>query len=151
MPHCFDLHGNQGFTLILIRANPKGDVPRRWRQWIRHAVKKNCAAMAITLAQTKDEMFIVHYPRWCDRLDFARQEKRLRISTSKGLQHFVPAQKIDIDLRERELMVQSHARLKSFFGKTFTCNFAKSFCKEVEIFLAQCKTGRHFVSAEFAD
>src|SRR5919197_5618301 len=63
----------------------------------------------------------------------------------------MPAQKIYIDLCESQFMVQSHARLKSFFGETFTCSFAKSFGKEGEIFLAQCQTRRHFVPAEFIE
>jgi len=71
--------------------------------------------MAIALTQTKDEMLFVDYPGKRDRLDPTRQKKWLGISISKWLQHFVPAQKIYIDLRERQLMVQSHARLKSFF------------------------------------
>src|SRR6266496_644735 len=96
-------------------------------------------------------MLIVHHPRRCDRLDRPRKEKRLGISISKRLQHFMPAQKIYIDLRERQLMVQSHARLKSLFGKNLTCNFAKCFSKEVEILLVQCKTRGHFVSAEFVE
>ena len=119
--------------------------------WICHAVKIYRAAMAIALTQTKDEMLIVHYPRRGHRLDLAREEKRLGISISKWLQHFVPAQKIYIDLRERQLMVQSHARLKSFFGKKFTRSFAKSFSKDVEILLVQRKTRRHFVPAEFVE
>src|SRR5262249_11946414 len=85
----FDLHGHQGFTFILIRADPKCDVPRRWRQGIRDSLKKNCASMTIALTQTKDEMFIVHYPWRCDRLDLARQENRLGIAVSERLQHFV--------------------------------------------------------------
>src|SRR5947209_6491413 len=73
--------------------------------------------MVITLAETKDEMFFVHDARRRDGLDFARKEKRLRISISERLQHFVPAQKFDIDLSERELMIQSQAGLQCFFGK----------------------------------
>src|SRR4029453_15867744 len=120
-------------------------------QRIRHAVKKNCAAMAIALTQTKDGMIFIDDPGKRDRLHPARKEKRLGISISKRLQYFMPAQKIYIDLRERQLMVQSHARLKSFFGKNFTCSFAKCFSKQVEIFCVQCKTGGHFVSAEFVE
>src|SRR5512133_675623 len=100
--------------------------------------------MAIALTQTKDEMFFVDDPGKRDRLDLARKEKRLGISISKWLQHFVPAQKIYIDLRKPQLMVQSHARLKSFFGKDFARNFAKCPSKEVEIFLVQCKARGHF-------
>jgi hypothetical protein len=151
LPHRLDLHGNQSFAVILVGANPKCDVPRRWRQWIPHAVKKNRAAMAIALTQTKDEMLFVDYPGRRDRLDLARKEKRLGISISKRLQHFVPALELYVDLGERQFMVQLHARLKSFFGKSFTRNFAKCFSKEVEIFLVQCKTRRHFVSAEFVE
>jgi hypothetical protein len=105
VPHRLDLHGNQSFAVIFVGANPKCDVPRRWRQWIRHAVKKNCAAMATPLTQTKDEMFFVDYPGKRNRLDLSRKEKWLGISISKWLQHFVPAQQIHIDLRECQLMV----------------------------------------------
>src|SRR4030095_10095139 len=96
-------------------------------------------------------MLFVHYARRCDRLDFARKKKWLGISISKRLEHFVPAQKIYIDLPERQLMVQSHARLKSFFGKSFTRSFAKCLSKEIEILLVQCNTSGHFVSAEFVE
>src|SRR5215475_1917924 len=115
-PHRFDLYTNKSFALILIGLDAKRDVPRRSRKRIRYAVEKNCAPMAVTLTQTKDQMLFVHYARCCDRLDFAREEKRLGVSVSKRLQLFVPAEKMDIDVGEGEFMVQSHARSKSFFG-----------------------------------
>src|SRR5262245_9145619 len=96
-------------------------------------------------------MFIVHYPRRRDRLHVACKEKRLWISISKWLQHFVPAQKLYIDLCERQLMVQSHARLQSFFGKNAARHFAKSLGKMFEIFFVQCKARGHFVPAKFVE
>ena len=90
-PHRFDMHGNQRFTLVFIRANSKRDVPGRRRQLIRRAVKINRTAMTIALAQTKKQMLFIHHARGRDRLDFTRKEQRLRIPVSKWLQHFVPA------------------------------------------------------------
>src|SRR6266513_2586025 len=107
--------------------------------------------MAIALAQPKDEMLFVHYPGRRDRLDLARKKKRLGVSVSKRLQHFMPPQKIYVDFGERQLIVHSHAGLKSFFGKDVTCSFAKCFSKALEIFLVQCKTGRHFMSTKFIE
>ena len=104
-----------------------------------HTIEINRTAMAIALTQTKNEMFFINYSRRSDRLDLARKEKRLGISVSKRLQHLVPPQKIHIDLRERQLVVQSHARLQSFVGKKFTRDFAKSFGKEAEILLASAR------------
>ena len=46
-------------------------------------------------------------------------------------------------------MVQSHARLKSFVGKKFTCSFSKSFSENIEIFLVHRKACCHFVPAKF--
>ena len=89
-------------VFVFIGADAECNVPRRYRQLICHAVKINGAAMTIPLAQTKDQMFFIRYARRRHRLHRAREEKRLRISVSKRLQHFVPAQKLDIDLRERQ-------------------------------------------------
>src|SRR5437879_9890725 len=107
--------------------------------------------MAVTLLQTKDQMLFVHHARRCDWLDFTREEKRLRISISKRLQQFVPAQKFDIDVSERELMIQLQAGLQSFFGKKFARGAAKCFGKMIEIFLAYYQLGRHLVSAVFVE
>src|SRR2546423_826101 len=107
--------------------------------------------MAVTLLQTKDQMLFVHHARRCDWLDFTRKEKRLRISISKRLQQFVPAQKFDIDVSERELMIQLQAGLQSFFGKKFARGAAKCFGKMIEIFLAYYQPGRHLMSAVFLE
>src|SRR5882724_1113911 len=107
--------------------------------------------MPITLTQTKDEMFFVYDTRRRDWLNFTRKKQRLRISISKRLQHFVPAQKIDVDVGERQLIVQSQARLQRFVGKNFARNVMKGLGKEIEIFFAHSKTGRHLMPAIFVE
>src|SRR6266481_2616932 len=107
--------------------------------------------MAITLTQTKDKMFFL-YDAWRrDWLDLARKEKWLRISISKRLQHFVPAQKFDVDVSERELVIQSQAGLQSFLRKKLARGAPKRFGKTIEIFLPHRQPGRHFVSAIFVE
>ena len=107
--------------------------------------------MAITLTQTKDEVLVVHDARRRHGLDFASKEKRLWISISKRLQHFVPTQKLDIDVRKCQLVVQAQRRLQRFFGKKLACDGAKCFGKAMKIFLAHCESGCHFVSAVFVE
>src|SRR5436190_1085869 len=41
------------------------------------------------------------YPRWPSRLHRGRDKDWLRISVTEGLQHFVPMQQIEVDLRQR--------------------------------------------------
>ena len=107
---------------------------------IRRAVKKNRAAMRdCPGANERCRCFSFEHSRRRDRLDFARKEKRLRISISERLQHFVPAQKIDIDLGERQLMIESQARLQMLHQKEARARHAKCFGKAIEIFLAQRK------------
>ena len=50
-----------------------------------------------------------------DGLDRTRQENWLRISISERLQKFVPAEKFDIDVCERQLVIQSQRALQSLF------------------------------------
>src|SRR5215469_7292880 len=121
------MHGNQRFTFIFVRANSQRDVPRRWRQLTGRAVKIKRAAMAIALTQTKDEMLVLHNSWRRDWLDLARKEPRLRVAVSKRLQHFVPVQKIDVDLRERQLMVELQTRLQRFIRKKLARDVTESF------------------------
>src|SRR5206468_13036874 len=109
------------------------------------------AAMAITLTQTKDEVLVVHDARRRHGLDFASKEKRLWISISKRLQHFVPTQKLDVDVRKCQLVVQAQRRLQRYFGKKLACDGAKCFGKAMKIFLATCESGSHSVSAVFVE
>ena len=60
-------------------------------------------------------MFLVCDSRWPDGLDRTRKEKWLRISISERLQTFVPAEKFDIDVCERQLVIQSQRALQRFF------------------------------------
>src|SRR5213080_3271181 len=136
---------------MLIRTNSECDVPWWRRQLICHPVKINGTAMAIPLTQTKDKMFFL-YDAWRrDWLDFARKEKWLRIFISKRLQHFVPVQKFDVDVSERELVIQSQAGLQSFFRKKLARSAPKCFGKTIEIFLPHCQPGRHLVPAVFVE
>src|SRR5207244_10656439 len=102
--------------------------------------------MAITLTQTKDKMFFLYNAWRRDWLDFARKEKRLRISISKRLQHFVPAQKFDVDVSERELVIQSQAGLQSFFRKKLARSAPKCFGKTLESFIPHAQPPRRLVS-----
>jgi hypothetical protein len=114
-PDCLDMHGDKRFAIVFICANPEGDVPRRRGQLICHGVKINCTPMTIALPQTKDEVFVVHHARRRDWRHIAREKERLRISISERLQHFMPAQEIDIDFAKPELVVQTQTGLQSFF------------------------------------
>jgi len=143
-PHRFNVHGNQRFTLVFIRANPECDVPRRCRQLNRSAIEIHRAPMAIALSQTKDEMLFVQHTRRCDWLDFTCKKQRLGIAVSKRLQHFMPTQEIDVDVRKRQFVVQSEAGLQGVFGKKFARGAAKRFGKTIEIFLAQRQSRSHF-------
>src|SRR5262249_38296707 len=105
--------------------------------------------MAIALAQTKDEMLFIQHTGRSDWLDFTRKKQWLRIAISKRLQHFMPAQEIDVHVRERQFMVQSQAGLQGVFGKKVARGAAKCFSKTIEIFFVQCQARSHFVSAEF--
>src|SRR5436190_11555318 len=147
--HRFDVHGNQRFTFIFVRANSECHVPRRWRQLVCRAVKIKRAAMAITLTQTKDKMLVLHDSWGRDWLDFTCKKQRVRVAVSKRLQHFVPAQKLEADLGECQLVVESQTRLQRIFGKKLARGFTKCFSKAIEIFFAHCQSGRHFMSAEF--
>src|SRR6267143_1165671 len=63
----------------------------------------------------------------------------------------MPVQKIDIEFRKRQLVVQSQTRLQRFFGKKLARNITKCFGKEIEIFLAHCQPGCHLMSAVFVE
>src|SRR5207249_10338774 len=104
--HRLNTHGDQSLTLILIHPNSKCHVPWGRRKFCRRAIKINRATVSVTLTQPKDEMFFVCDSRRRDRFDGARKKNRLRISTSEWLQQFVPAQKLHIDVRERQLMIE---------------------------------------------
>src|SRR5207247_8889289 len=105
--------------------------------------------MPVTLTQQKDEMLVVCDSVRRDRFDGARKKNRLRISTSERLQQFVPAQKLHIDVRERQLMIEAQTALQSFFRKHVLRRGAKCLSESSEIFFAQRQAGRHFVAAEF--
>src|SRR5437763_16641861 len=94
-------------------------------------------------------MLFIHYARGHDWLDFTCKEHRLRVSVSKWLQHFVPAQEFDVDLGECQLVVEFQTRLQRFIRKKLARGVIKSLGKHIEVFLAHCQSGRHFMSAEF--
>src|SRR5207247_9037202 len=106
-------------------------------------------SMANHRSKTKDEVLVLHDARRRHELDLQSKKKRLWISISKRLQHFVPTQKLDIDVRKCQLLVQAQRRFQRFFRKKLACDGAKCFGKAMKIFLAQCESGCHFVSAVF--
>src|SRR3984893_7041285 len=111
--HRFDLHPDQSFAAgEIVSPDAKRDIPRRRWQWRSRAVEIDGPTVIIPLPDAQNKMLIVDHARRRDRMHLARQKQRLRISIAKRLQHFVPAQKIDIDVSQTELMIESQARLQ---------------------------------------
>src|SRR5947207_1764267 len=106
-PHRLDLHAQRNFAFVFIRSDPKCDVPRRRRQRRLCRIEEDRAPMMIALAQAQNEMLLLYRLRRRDRLDFAGKKKRRRISIAEWLEHFMPVEKIAIEFRKRELMIDA--------------------------------------------
>src|SRR6266446_4009347 len=147
----FHLHFKQGLAFVFARSNTKGNVPWRRRQSYGCSVKINCAAMVIALAKAEDQVLVLHHARRRDRLHFAREKKRLRISVAEWLQHLVPKEKIGIEFGKREFMVKSKPRLQIFIGQKLPRRATKRFREKVDILLLNRQSCRHLVPAVLVD
>src|SRR6266403_2312977 len=136
-PHRLDLHAQRNFDFIFIRSDPKWDVPRRRRQRRLCRIEVDRAPMMIALAQAQNEMLLLYRLRRRDRLDFAGKKKRRRISIAEWLEHFVPVEKIAIEFRKRELMIDAQICRggQILIRQKFARRATESFRKKVDIFL----------------
>ena len=107
--------------------------------------------MVIALAKAEDQVLLIHHARRRDRLHFAREKKRLRISVAEWLQHLVPVEKIEIQFGEREFMVKSKPRPQIFIRQKFPRHATKRFGEKVDILLVNRQSCRHFVPAVLVD
>src|SRR6266481_9826423 len=96
-------------------------------------------------------MFFAHNAGHGDRLDATRKKKGLWVAITKRLQHFVPPQKIEVQLRETDLMIESQPRLQILFGQKVTRYLMELFREKIEILFLNGKPGGHFVSAVLVD
>ena len=148
-PHCLDLHAQSCFTFVFISSNPKRNVPRRWRQRDVCRVEVNCASMIITLTKPQNDVLFLYLVWRRNRPDFAREKKRRGISATEGLKHFVPLEKISIEFRKRQLVVDVEATLQALVREQLARHPQKFPCEHVDFFFANGKACRHFVSAKF--
>ena len=107
--------------------------------------------MIISLAQPQLQMFLAHDSRLGDGLYRARKENRLRIAVAERLQHFVPAEKIEIQLGKSDLVVDLQTRLQIVIGQEFVRHLPKLFCEKINILDLNRQSGRHFVPAVFVN
>src|ERR1700730_19016238 len=107
--------------------------------------------MVIALAKAEDQVLLIHHARRRDRLHFAREKKRLRISIAEWLQHLVPMEKIEIEFGKHEFMVKSKPRLQIFIGQKFPRRATKRFRKKVDILLLNSQSCRHLVPPVLLD
>src|SRR5207302_7047726 len=138
-------------ALVLIRTNPKGNVPRLRRQCIGRAVKENGAVMITSLAQSQLKMFFADNSGRSNRFDFSRKKQRLRISVAEWLEHFVPAEKIEIQFAKIDLVINLQSRLQIFIRQKLARDLPKLLGEKIDILLLNRQACRHFVTAVFVD
>src|SRR5882672_9282110 len=86
-----------------------------------------------------------------DRFNFPRKKQRLGISITKRLQPFVPAEKIEVQFREGDFVIEPQPRLQILVGQKLASRFTELLREKIEILLLNGKPCRHFVSAVFVD
>src|SRR5205809_3326664 len=123
-----------GLAFVFIRSNPESDVP--WRRRYRRSIKINRPLMIIALAQTQNEMFVIYHARGRNRLDFARKKKRGRISVAKRLEHLVPAEKIEGEIAEGHLVIETQTGLQTFIREQLARNPTELRSEYVDFLLA---------------
>src|SRR5438045_8942293 len=96
-------------------------------------------------------MFFAHDAGHGDRLDAAGKKKGLWVAVAKRLQHFVPPQKIEVQLRETDLMIEPQPRLQILIGQKVTRNLMELFREKIEILLLNRKLSGHIVSDFIVD
>src|SRR5207248_5094964 len=117
-----NLQFQPGFAFVFIRSNPECDIPRRRRKRRVRGVKIDRPLMVIALAQKQNQMFVIYHTRRRNRLDFARKKKRRRISVAKRLQHLVPAEKIEVEIGEGNLVIEPQTGLQTFIREQLARN-----------------------------
>src|SRR6266478_8473318 len=80
-----------------------------------------------------------------------RKKKGLWVAITKRLQHFVPPQKIEVQLRETDLMIEPQPRLQILIGQKVARNLTELFREKIEILFLNRKSCGHFVSAVLVD
>src|SRR6266446_4236823 len=103
------------------------------------------------MATTEEQVLVIHHARRRDRLHFAREKKRLRISVAEWLQHLVPMEKIGIEFGKRQFMVKSKPWPQIFIGQKFSRHATKRFGEKVDILLLNRQSCRHLVPAVLVD
>src|SRR2546421_11835460 len=88
-------------------------------------------------------------PRWAGRFHRRRDKDRLRISIAERLQHFVPMQQIEVDLRQRYFRVEVQSWSEPLVRQLPAYSIQKLLAKFRQIFFAQTHSCRHFVPAKF--
>src|SRR5438046_9478479 len=96
-------------------------------------------------------MFFAHNAGHGDQLDAAGKKKGLWVAVAKRLQHFVPPQKIEVQLRETDLMIEPQPRLQILIGQKVTSNLTELFREKIEILFLNRKPSSRFVSAVLVD
>src|SRR5437763_13850129 len=96
-------------------------------------------------------MFFAHNAGHGDQLDAAGKKKGLWVAVAKRLQHFVPPQKIEVQLRETDLMIEPQPRLQILIGQKVTRNLTELFREKIEILFLNRKPRGHFVYAVLVD
>src|SRR5229473_3943894 len=96
-------------------------------------------------------MFLAHHARRSDRFNSPRKKKGLRIPIAKRLQHFVPAEKIEVQLREIDLVIELQSRLEILIRQKLASRLTELFREKIDILLLNGKPRGHFVSAILLD
>src|ERR1700704_1066167 len=90
-----------------------------------------------------------HHSRWARRFHRRRDKDRLRISIAEWLQHFVPVQQIEVDLRQPYFCVEVQSWSEPLVRQLPAHGIQKLLAKFRQIFFAQTHSCRHFVPAKF--
>src|SRR6266705_1556514 len=96
-------------------------------------------------------MFLAHHAPRSDRFNSPRKKKGLRIPIAKRLQHFVPAEKVEVQRRESDLVIELQSRLEILIRQKLASRSTELFRKKIDILLLNGKPRGHFVSAVLVD
>ena len=76
--------------------------------------------MVIALPQAQPQMLFLDYPGRPDHFDLTREKQWRRVSVTERLKHFVTLEKIDSEVRERQLVIEAQRGLQLLIRKQFT-------------------------------
>src|SRR6267378_645736 len=96
-------------------------------------------------------MFFADNAGSSDRFNAPRKKNRLGVPVAKRSQHFVPAEKIEVQLREGDLVIELQARLQIFIRQKFAGRSTELFREKIDILLLDGQARGHFVSAVLVD